>query len=148
MACDKGITVDIRCPSVLWKIYWGISLGIVLMGMSYPAGGEDDAADSLYGAAEKVTIATYTGFGISVFSLRWLLDADNKSVFLYDNLEKKGEIPYIRQLDDAGYVRMQIIEGKDKYLMIIPTELGIKIRKALSLADGHYQQKRNVSESE
>ena len=74
--------------------------------------------------------------GISLNALKYLIDANPSSYLLFSYLEKSGQLKYLKELEKAGYVKLEITQGlpdgtekNTKYLRVIPLFKGIEAQQ-------------------
>ena len=76
--------------------------------------------------------------GVSLNALRFLVDASSNSYLLLSELERTGDVNYIRELEAKKYVKVQIVQGlpngseKDtKFIRVIPIGGGEEIQHCI-----------------
>jgi hypothetical protein len=77
-------------------------------------------------------------FGVSLNALRYLIDASPEHYFPMWNLERTGDIIYIRELETKGYISTQERSGlpdgsepKLKFLRVIPVGAGLEVQQCV-----------------
>lgn len=82
-------------------------------------------------------------FGVSLNSLRYLIDANPNHFFPMWHLEKTGDIVHIRELESKGYISTQVRTGLPdggepnvKFLRIIPMGAGLEVQRCVLALNG------------
>ena len=76
--------------------------------------------------------------GISLNALQYLVGASPNSYLLLSELERSGEVNYIRELEKKNYVKVQNVQGlpdgtqkSTKFLRIIPVGDGLDLQRCV-----------------
>jgi hypothetical protein len=93
---------------------------------------------SIEGKINKLNASSLTELGISLNALAYLMTASPNSFMPMWHLEESGEIEYIRELEKAGYVKVNIFHGlpdgtqkDEKQVNILPLKTGIEVQNCL-----------------
>lgn len=86
---------------------------------------------------EEINQKSIKSLGISLNALLYLLDSSSSSYYLLSNLKRTGKYEYIKELENKGFVKIEIVDelpdgqSLGKHLRIIPTGLGIDVQMAM-----------------
>jgi len=76
--------------------------------------------------------------GVSLNALRFLVGASQYSYLLLSELERNGDINYIRELEKKGYVKAQITQGlpdgtemSEEFMRVIPVGVGEEMQSCV-----------------
>ncbi len=95
----------------------------------------------------KLNTQSVVLLGVSLNALAYLVDASPTSFIPIWHLEKSGDINFVRELEVAGYVRTEVVQGlpdgqerNEKFMRIIPLELGREAQQYLLALKQHNKQ--------
>ena len=98
------------------------------------------AADNFSETERKIAALNAQAFdslGISLTALLLLTDASPTGYFLRDYLIESGKMEALKQLEEKGYVRLEVVDqlpdGRKlgKHVRVIPTDLGYKAQDCI-----------------
>lgn len=76
--------------------------------------------------------------GVSLNALRYLVGASPTSYLLLSELERNGDVSYIRELEAKGYVKVQTVRGlpdgsekNTKFMRVIPIGDGKEMQRCV-----------------
>ena len=76
--------------------------------------------------------------GVSLNALRYLVEASSTNYLLLSHLEQTGDINLLRELEQKGYVKVQITQGlpdgtskSDRFARVIPLGDGLALQKCV-----------------
>lgn len=76
--------------------------------------------------------------GVSLNALRYLVGASPTSYLLLSELERNGDVNYIRELEAKGYVKVQTVQGlpdgsekNAKFMRVIPIGDGKEMQRCI-----------------
>ena len=76
--------------------------------------------------------------GVSLNALRFLVGASPNSYLLLSELEREGDVNYIRELEAKGYVKVQTVHGlpdgtekNEKFMRVIPIGNGKEMQRCV-----------------
>lgn len=83
--------------------------------------------------------ASIKSVGVSLNALAFLVNASPNSYMPLWYLEKSGDMNYIRELEKAGYVKVNILNGLpdgqmpgEKQVNIVPLQLGREVQRCMT----------------
>ncbi|MCW9058474.1 MAG: hypothetical protein OQL11_06360 [Gammaproteobacteria bacterium] len=93
---------------------------------------------SLEEKIQSLNDASIKSVGISLNALAYLVSASPNSYMPLWHLEQSGEIAYIKELEKAGYVKVNITEGLpdgqmrgEKQVNIVPLHSGLEVQRCM-----------------
>ena len=93
---------------------------------------------SLEEKIQSLNEASIKSVGISLNALSYLVSASADSYMPLWHLEQSGDINYIKELEQAGYVKVNIVEGLpdgqmpgEKQINIVPLHTGREVQRCM-----------------
>lgn len=84
--------------------------------------------------------------GVSLNALRFLVDASPNSYLLLSELERRGDVNYIHELEAKGYVKVETVQGlpngqekNTKFMRIIPMGAGKEMQRCVVALKHNYR---------
>ena len=111
-------------------------LGIMLAALSFGA----IAADSkkIESKVAELNGQSIKILGVSLNALRYLVGASPNSYLLLSELERNGDVNYIRELETKGYVKVQTVQGlpdgsekSTKFMRVSPVGDGKEMQRCV-----------------
>lgn len=87
---------------------------------------------------EDLNVQSLKSFGVSLNALLYLVESSPNSYLLLWHLEETGSINYIRELENKGYIKVEIVTGlpdgnekNEKFLRIKAIDKGIELKRSI-----------------